>query len=135
MFIKEIKTGKFSKDDAIYMMKFNEKEISKSQSLQIRYLCDVRFFLEKSHSVQIVLCMDMELIFIWQLKNVCPTCSGSNDFSKFIVRKVNFDGPKIFKCYNCIKKDLKNIYHIVDDTKFPCRADYLELTQNLTEKK
>ena len=43
-FIKEIKTERSNADDTLYMMEFFKNEVSKSQLVQIRYLCDVRVF-------------------------------------------------------------------------------------------
>ena len=70
-FIKEIKTGRSSAEDALYMMEFFKNDVNKSQVVQLRYLCDVRVLGEILYAVRVqlnvpsVLCMEKR-----DLKNI-----------------------------------------------------------------
>lgn len=64
--------------------------------------------------------------------NVCPACAGDHDYSICTLNKTPHKGPVIYKCFNCCKKNLKDVNHRADDEKCPCRQDYLEIRQRVT---
>lgn len=40
----------------------------------------------------------------------------------------------VFKCYNCVSKNLPNTNHRANDPKCPCRSNYLEIRNNINHK-
>lgn len=60
-------------------------------------------------------------------KSVCIACGANHDVSTCQVIKEPNDNSPAYKCFNCIKNNLKNSNHRADDPKCPSRRDYLSM--------
>ena len=65
----------------------------------------------------------------------CLGCGGAHDYSNCQLNKTTEDGPVIYKCFNCMKKKLKNANHRADDPHCPSRREYLQIRQRTTNSR
>lgn len=136
--IKEIQTKRSSPDDAIYMIEFNKDQISKREIQKIRFFCNIAVkwrnpFKGNKGPTQCSKCS----MFGHGGSNcyrspVCPACAGNHDFSVCNLSKTQQQGTVIYKCFNCVKNNYKNVNHKADDVRCPCRQDYLNIRQRIT---
>lgn len=136
--IKEIKTKRTSIDDAIYMIEFNRDHISKREIRKIRFFCNIAVkwrnpLKGNKGPTQCGKCS----MFGHGTSNcfrspVCPACAGNHDFSVCNLSKTQHEGPVIYKCFNCVKRNYKNVNHKADDVRCPCRQDYLNIRSKIT---
>ena len=63
---------------------------------------------------------------------VCPACAGNYDLSVCTLGKFRNEGAVIYKCYNCVTKNYKNVNHEADDIRCPCKQDYLDVRKIIT---
>lgn len=138
--IKEILTARSSKDDALYMLEFDRTQNSKSQVLKIRRLCSIVVFWRKplKSNKGPTQCSKCAMYGHGSKncfrKNICIACGGDHDAAACQVNKTPCDGPAVYKCFNCIKKNLKNTSHRADDPRCPSRKDYLLIRENIRNK-
>lgn len=138
--IKEITTSRSSVDDAIYTLEFDRSVHSKSQIKKIKYLCGIVVHWRKptSGSKGPTLCTKCAMYGHGARNcyrtNICIACGANHDYSTCPINKTTQMGPAAYKCFNCIKKNLKNINHRADDPRCPCRKEYLLIRQNVSNK-
>ena len=65
---------------------------------------------------------------------ICSACAGNHKLSKCTLNNSGNVGTIIYKCYNCLKKNLRNVNHRADDPKCPSRQEYLDIRHRLTSK-
>lgn len=139
--IKEIKTVKTNSDDALYMLEFNRSQISKREVRKIKYFCDIVVqwrnpLRSKRGPTQCSKCtMYGHGAANCHRKSACLGCGGDHDYAVCTLEKLPQNGPVIYKCHNCIKKNLKNVNHRADDIRCPCRKEYLEIRHKVTSKR
>ena len=136
--IKEIQTTRSSADDALYVLDFDRTFTSKTQIMKIRRLCNIVIhwrnpLKSKKGPTQCTKCTmyghGSKNCF---RNNICIVCSGAHDFSVCQINKTSEYAS--FKCFNCTKKNLKNIHHRADDPRCPSRKEYLIMRDNVKKK-
>lgn len=138
--INEINTSRSNPDDALYMLEFNRSQISKREVIKIKYCCGivVHWRNPRRRARGPTQCSKCALYGHGSSncfrKNACLGCGGPHDYSTCQLNKVSAEGPVIYKCFNCIKKNLKNVNHRADDLNCPSRREYLEIRQRITRK-
>lgn len=138
--IKEITTSRSSMNDALYMLEFDRTINSKSQVLKIKRLCSIVVYWRKPMKgnkgpTQCTKCaMYGHGARNCFRKNICIACGGEHDLANCQINKTTQGSPAAYKCFNCIKKNLKNTGHKADDPRCPCRKEYLSIRQKLTNK-
>lgn len=65
---------------------------------------------------------------------VCPACAGNHDLPVCTLNQTQRDGPVVYKYFNCSKRNLNNVNHKADDPKCPCRQDYMQMRNRVTNK-
>ena len=135
--IREIKTKRSTKNDALYIIEFSRDSIAKKDVMKIKYICKVRVDWRNPQKRKGPTQCTISFMYghgasNCHRKNVCPACSGSHDFSECNMKKTQNDGPIIYRCFNCIKRGYEEINHRADNSICPCREDYLELKRKLT---
>ena len=138
--IKEINTSRSNLDDALYMFEFNRDQVTKKEIFKIKYVYGIvvhwRNPLRRSRGpTQCSKCA----MYGHGSSNcfrsaVCISCGGNHDYSSCQLNKLPTKGPVINKCYNCIKRNLKNVNHRADDPQCPARKEYLEIRRRVTTK-
>lgn len=122
------------------MLEFNKSQISKREVRKIRYFCGIvvqwRNPLRKRMGpTQCNKCtMFGHGSSNCHRKAACLGCGGPHDYSTCQLDKTQSNGPVIFKCYNCISKNRKNVNHRADDPHCPFRKEYLEIRHKVTYK-
>ena len=59
-------------------------------------------------------------------------CGEAHDYANCELNTIPSNGPVIYKCYNSIKRNLKNVNHRVDDPHCASRKEYKEIRQKVT---
>lgn len=138
--INEIQTSRSNPDDALYMLEFNRSQISKREVTKIKYFCGivVHWRNPRRRARGPTQCSKCALYGHGSSncfrKNACLGCGGPHDYSTCQLNKVSTEGPVIYKCFNCINNNLKNVNHRADDVNCPSRREYLEIRQRITRK-
>lgn len=65
---------------------------------------------------------------------VCPACAGNHDYAVCTLNKFSLDGSVIYKCYNCVKKNFRNVNHRADDPRCPYRQEYLDIRRRISSR-
>lgn len=139
--IKEINTSRSNPDDALYMLEFNREQITKKEVMKIKFINGIavhwRNPLRRSRGpTQCSKCtMYGHGASNCHRSAVCLGCGGSHDYSTCQLNKIPEKGPVINKCFNCIKRNMKNVNHRADDPQCPARKEYLEIRQKVTTKR
>lgn len=138
--VKEIKTSRSSADDALYMLEFDRTQNSKSQVVKIRQMCSIVVYWRKPQKgnkgpTQCTKCaMYGHGARNCFRKNICIACGGDHDVANCQVNKTPQGSPAAYKCFNCVKKNLKNSNHRADDPRCPSRKEYLTIRENMQNK-
>lgn len=136
--IKEVMTARSNKDDALYMLEFNREQITKKEIFKIRYVSGivVRWRNPNRRSNGPTQCSKCAMYGHGSANCyrpvACIACGGSHDYANCQLNKTLIDGPVIYKCFNCTKRNLKNINHRADDPHCPSRREYLEIRKRVT---
>lgn len=139
--VKEIKTSRTNLDDALYMLEFNRDQITKREVIKIKHFHGIivhwRNPLRRSRGpTQCSKCTMYGHGSANCFRTVaCLGCGGAHDYSVCQLNKTPIEGPVIYKCFNCIKKNLKNVNHRADDLHCPSRKEYLDIRQKVTNKR
>ncbi|XP_065365524.1 uncharacterized protein LOC135958550 [Calliphora vicina] len=139
--IKEIITTRSSQDDALYMLEFSRDQITKREVLKIKYVYGIVVHWRNPQRrprgpTQCSKCAMYGHGSANCFRTIaCLGCGGAHDYSNCQLNKTPTDGPVIYKCFNCIKRKLKNINHRADDPHCPSRKEYLEIRQKVTNKR
>lgn len=139
--IKEIKTSRSNLDDALYMLEFNRNQITKREVIKIKYVYGIvihwRNPLRRSRGpTQCSKCAMYGHGSANCFRAVaCLGCGGAHDYSNCQLNKTNIEGPVIYKCFNCIKRNLKSVNHRADDPHCPSRKEYLDIRLKVTNKR
>lgn len=138
--IKEIPTVRSNVDDALYCVEFDRSQVSKSEVRKIRYFYNVvvhwRNPLRRAKGpTQCTKCT----MYGHGSSNchrlaACLGCGGPHDYAVCQLNKIPDSGPVVYKCYNCLKRNLKNFNHRADDPKCPSRKEYLHIRHKVTQK-
>lgn len=138
--VKEITTKRTTVDDALYLIEFDRQHVSKREVMKIRYFHNISVFWKKplkgnKGPTQCTKCS----MYGHGARNcnrvdVCPACAGNHDYAVCTLNKTSCDGSVIYKCYNCTKKNLRNVNHRADDPRCPCRKEYLEIRKRTTSR-
>lgn len=138
--MKEINTTRSSADDAIYMLEFDRNQVSKKEIRKIRYIfgISIKWRNPIKGNKGPTFCKKCSM-YGHGSKNchrsaVCSVCAGNHDSSVCTLNKTQHEGPVVYKCFNCSKKNLKNVNHKADDPKCPCRQEYLEMRRRITSR-
>lgn len=139
--IKEITTKRSNIDDAIYMIEFDRQQVSKAEIRQIRYFygISVKWRNPVKGNKGPTQCTKCSM-FGHGSRNchrspVCSACAGNHDLSVCTLNKTQHEGPVVYKCFNCVKKNFSNVNHKADDPRCPCRQDYLEIRSRITSSR
>lgn len=138
--IKEITTSRSSADDALYALDFDRSQNTKSQVLKIRRLCSIVVHWRKPHKgnkgpTQCNKCaMYGHGARNCYRKSICIACGGEHDLANCQVNKTTQGSPAVYKCFNCIKRNLKNNGHRADDPRCPCRKEYMLIREKMLNK-
>lgn len=129
--IKEIVTKRTNVDDAIYMIEFNRKSVSKKMLYdKVRYISNVSVQWRNCNPKRSgpVLCKKCSMYGHGSencyRKPVCSICASqehTSDECGVLTKSV-----KIFKCFNCTKSNYRETNHKADDPACPCRKEYLD---------
>lgn len=139
--ITEIKTTRSSRDDAIYSIEFDRSQISKKEITRIRYFCDVvvQWRNPTRRAKGPTQCSKCTMYghgaSNCYRSNACLGCGGSHDYSTCQLNKTSCEGPVVYKCFNCSKKNLKNVNHRADDPRCPSRREYLEIREKIASRR
>lgn len=139
--IKEITTARTTADDAIYMLEFNRNQVSKREIFRIKYIHSIAIHwrnpLRSSKGpTQCSKCaMYGHGASNCYRKNNCIGCGGPHDYSTCPLNKTTAEGPVVYKCFNCVKKNLKNVNHRADDVRCPSRREYLEIREKVSRNR
>ena len=137
---KEIQTPRPNANDALYMLEFNKNEISKREIRKIKYLCGIvvqwrNTLHNKKGPTQCSKCtMYGHGAANCFRKEACLGCGGPHDYSICPLDKVPSNGPVIYKCFNCIKKNRKHVNHRADDPRCPLRKEYINIRHRITNR-
>lgn len=137
--INEVITKRSNSDDAIFMMEFNRNQVSKKEIIRIKYFYGIavhwRNPLRRSKGPS--QCSKCTMFGHGSAncyrKSICTGCGGPHDYASCQLNKTSFEGPVVYKCFNCVKKNLKNVNHRADDIRCPSRREYLEIRQKVTQ--
>lgn len=138
--LKEIKTTRSNIDDALYLIEFDRTQVTKREIIKIRFFYGIsvhwRNPLKGNRGpTQCSKCsMYGHGARNCHRADICPACAGNHDYSVCTLSKTMNKGPVIYKCYNCTKKNLKDVNHRADDARCPCRQEYLDIRQRLTSR-
>ena len=107
--IKEIRTSRSNANDALYML----AQISKREIIKIKYVYDVvlhwRNLLRKSRGP--TQCTKYAMYGHGSANchrgSTYLGCGEAHDYANCQLNKIPANGPVIYKCYNCIKRNLK----------------------------
>lgn len=138
--IKEVKTSRSSQNDALYMIEFSRNQISKKEITKIRYFSGivVRWRNPRRVAQGPTQCSKCAMYGHGASncfrKITCLGCGGAHDFTSCQMNKTSSEGPVIYKCFNCIENNFKNVNHRADDAKCPSRHEYMEIRQRVTNK-
>lgn len=138
--LKEIVTKKTTDDDAIYLAEFNKQEVPKSEVIKIKYFSNIAVYWRRplkgnKGPTQCAKCsMYGHGANNCNRVSVCAVCAGNHDQTECSLAKNAQEGRIVYKCYNCSKKNLRNVNHRSDDPKCPCRKDYLEMRFRITSR-
>lgn len=139
--ITEIKTKISNPDDALYMLEFDRSQNSKREIMKIKQICHVivQWRNPKKSNKGPTQCTKCAMFGHGSANcfrsDVCLSCGGPHDYSMCLLQKVSPDNAVIYKCFNCSKRNLKNVNHRADDPKCPCRMEYLQLRQKFSSPK
>lgn len=138
--VKEINTKRSCEDDALYIVEFDRNHVSKNEVLKIKHFgCVVvhwrRPFKGNKGPTQCAKCA----MYGHGARNcnrvkVCTACAGNHDSGDCSLSKSGTHNSVVYKCFNCCKRNFKNINHRADDPNCPCRREYLEIRQRLTAR-
>lgn len=64
----------------------------------------------------------------------CMLCASTSHATANCHYNENTKEAFVFKCYNCVSKNLPNTNHRANDPKCPCRSTYLEIRNNINHK-
>lgn len=139
--VTEIVTQKSNKNDAIYSVEFDRGQISKREvRTKVKYLFNVviqwRNPLRRTKGpTQCTKCaMYGHGASNCFRKSTCLICGGLHDSSTCQLNKTSSEGPVVYKCFNCIKSNRRNVNHRADNPKCPSRQEYLDIRQRITER-
>lgn len=139
--VKEILTTRSSADDAIYMVEFSRKQVSKKVIRKIKFICKVQVHWQnplrraKGPTICSKCSMHGHGSAHCYRVSVCLSCGGAHDYANCQVNKSSNSGPVVHKCFNCVQNNLKNFKHRADDPKCPSRQKYLEIRRKATQKR